>query len=186
MTPARFSLASRILHWTMAPLLLAMLLIGPGMVATLSHWRITLLAVHKPLGLALLVLAVLRLVLRLAGKTPPLPATLPPALRLAAHASHWLLYGCMLAMPLIGWAMLSAGGFPLPLHLPPLLVPNVDRYVLLRSLHTALGALFYLTVIAHILAGLLHALLLRDGVFTAISLARSRPAPLPKVDQVSR
>lgn len=172
MTPQRFSLASRLLHWTMAPLLLAMLLIGTGMVATVSPWRLTLLDLHKPLGLALLVLAVLRLLLRLAGKTPPLPSTIPAPMRLAAHASHWLLYGCMLAMPLIGWAMLSAGGLPLPLHLPPLLAPDVVHYAQLRSLHTVLGELFFLTVIAHIMAGLLHALLLRDGVFGAISLGR--------------
>jgi cytochrome b561 len=172
MKPVRFSFASRLLHWIMAPLLITMLLVGTGMVATVSHWRLTLLALHKPLGLALLVLAVLRLAMRLAGRTPPLPDSLPAPLRLAAHASHWVLYGCMLAMPLIGWGMLSAGGFPLPLHLPPLGAPDVARYALLRSAHTLVGELFYLTVIAHILAGLLHALLLRDGVFQAISLGR--------------
>ena len=172
MTSPRFSLATRIIHWTMAPLLLAMLLAGTGMVATVSHWRLALLALHKPLGLALLVLAVVRLLLRLAGATPPLPQSMPAALRLAAHASHWLLYGCMLAMPLIGWGMLSAGGFPLPLHLPPLLAPDVATYALLRSAHTVLGELFYLLVIGHVLAGLVHALLLRDGVFQAISLGR--------------
>ena len=172
MTPTRFSLATRLLHWAMAPLMLAMLLIGTGMVATVSHWRLTLLALHKPLGLALLVLAVVRLLLRLAGGTPPLPAALPAPLRLAAHVSHWLLYGCMLAMPLIGWGMLSAGGFPLPLHLPPLLAPDVAHYALLRSAHTVLGELFYLLVVGHVLAGLVHALLLRDGVFETMSLGR--------------
>jgi cytochrome b561 len=176
MTPQRFSLASRILHWTMAPLLLAMLLIGTGMVTTVSHWRLALVDLHKPLGVALLVLAVLRLLLRLAGKTPPLPPSLPLPLRLAAHLSHWLLYGCMLAMPPIGWAMLSAAGYPLPslggLHLPPLLAPDVGHYALLRSAHTVLGEVFFLTVIAHIMAGLLHALVLKDGVFEAISLRR--------------
>jgi cytochrome b561 len=172
MMPTRFSLATRLLHWVMAPLLLAMLLVGTGMVATVSHWRLTLLALHKPLGVALLVLALLRLALRLAGATPPLPRTMPVPLRVAAHASHWLLYGCMLAMPLIGWAMLSAGGFPLPLRLPPLLAPDVATYAALRSLHTAVGEAFYLLVIGHVLAGLMHALLLRDGVFRAISLRR--------------
>jgi cytochrome b561 len=172
MMPTRFSLATRLLHWVMAPLLLAMLLVGTGMVATVSHWRLTLLALHKPLGVALLVLALLRLALRLAGATPPLPRTMPVPLRVAAHASHWLLYGCMLAMPLIGWAMLSAGGFPLPLHLPSLLTPDVAAYAALRSLHTVVGEAFYLLVIGHVLAGLMHALLLRDGVFRAISLRR--------------
>lgn len=172
MMPTRFSLATRLLHWVMAPLLLAMLLAGTGMVATVSHWRLTLLALHRPLGVALLVLAVVRLALRLAGATPPLPRTMPVPLRLAAHASHWLLYGCMLAMPLIGWAMLSAGGFPLPLHLPSLLAPDVATYAALRSLHTLVGEAFYLFVIGHVLAGLMHALLFRDGVFRAISLRR--------------
>jgi cytochrome b561 len=174
MTPQRFPLAVRLLHWTMAPLMIAMLLAGAGMVATVSPWRLTLLGLHKPLGIALLVLAVLRLLLRLAGRTPPLPSSIPAPLRIAAHASHWLLYGCMLAMPLIGWAMLSAGGFPLPLHLPPLLGVDVGSYALLRSLHTVVGELFYLLVIGHVLAGLLHGLLLRDGVFGAIALGGKR------------
>ncbi|TFW29470.1 cytochrome b [Duganella callida] len=178
MTPSRFPLALRLLHWIMAPLLLAMLLIGTGMVATVSHWRITLINLHKPLGLALLVLAVLRLLLRLRGRTPPLPASVPAPMRLAAHGSHWLLYGCMLAMPLIGWAMLSAGGFPLPsfagIALPPLLAPDVSHYALLRALHMRLGELFYLLVCVHIMAGLMHALLLRDGVFDAITLRRRK------------
>ena len=173
MMPTRFPFATRLLHWMMAPLLIAMLLIGTGMVATVSHWRLALLALHKPLGVALLVLAVLRLLLRLAGTTPPLPHTMPAPLRLAAHGSHWLLYGCMLAMPLIGWGMLSAGGFPLPLHLPSLMAPDVTRYAALRSLHTLLGELFYLLVIGHVMAGLIHAILLKDGVFHAVSL-RSR------------
>lgn len=174
MNPSRFSLATRLLHWTMAPLLLAMLLVGTGMVATLSPWRLTFLALHKPLGLALLVLAAVRLLMRFAGRTPPLPTTLPIPLRAVAHLSHWLLYGCMLAMPLIGWSMLSAGGMPLPWNLPALMAPDIGRYASLRSLHTGLGAVFYLVVIAHVLAGLAHALLLRDGVFDAISLARKR------------
>lgn len=174
MTSERFPLAVRLLHWVMAPLLIAMLLIGTGMVTTVSSWHITLVNLHKPLGLALLVLAVLRLLLRLTGKTPALPSTLPLPIRLAAHGSHWLLYGCMLAMPLIGWGMLSAGGFPLPLiagmPLPPLLAPNLAHYVFLRSLHTLLGEAFFLLVLGHIMAGLTHALLLRDGVFDAITL----------------
>jgi cytochrome b561 len=44
----RFPTFSRILHWTMAVLVLAMLFIGIGMVASLSsyHW---LVSIHKPM-----------------------------------------------------------------------------------------------------------------------------------------
>lgn len=176
MNASRFSLPLRLLHWLMALLLLAMLLIGTAMVATVSRWHNVLLDLHKPLGLALLVLALLRLAIRLRGQTPALPSTLPAPLRLAAHLSHYLLYGAMLAMPLIGWAMQSAGGLPLPLigahALPALLSPSVVHYALLRQAHTWLGELFFVLVLGHIMAGLMHAWLLRDGVFDTISLGR--------------
>ena len=67
MTPTRthFSPLARLLHWTMAPLIIAMLFIGVGMVATVSRAHNTLIAIHKPLGIALLLLVVLRVGVRL-------------------------------------------------------------------------------------------------------------------------
>lgn len=171
-----FSLASRILHWLMAPLLLAMLLIGIGMVSTLSGWRLWLIGVHKPLGLALFVLAILRLVSRWAFGAPALPDSMPGWQRLAAKLSHWALYGAMLAMPILGWAMLSAAGYPLPgiggFHLPPIAPQNVDLYAALRFAHGVVGKLFFALIIFHIAAGLLHALMLKDGIFDSIALRR--------------
>jgi cytochrome b561 len=169
-----FSLPSRILHWLMAPLLLAMLLIGIGMVSTLSPWRPVLIGLHEPLGIALLVLALLRLSLRAAGATPTLPSTMHAWQRHLATLSHWALYGAMLAMPLLGWGMLSAAGYPLPgfagVHLPAIAPHNVTLYAALRFAHGVCGLLFFLLVIAHIAAGLLHALVLKDGVFDSMAL----------------
>jgi cytochrome b561 len=169
-----FGLPSRVLHWLMAPLLLAMLLIGVGMIGTLSSMRPLLVDIHKPLGLLLLALAVLRLLLRLTGKTPALPSSMPAWQRHAASLSHWLLYGAMLAMPLLGWAMLSAGGYPLPgfsgMHLPPLVAQNVTLYANLRLAHGIVGEVFFALIVMHIAAGLRHALVLKDGVFASIAL----------------
>ena len=53
-TNLSFTLAARVLHWTMAVLILAMLFIGVGMVATVSAKYPVLLAIHKPLGIAIL------------------------------------------------------------------------------------------------------------------------------------
>ena len=36
-------------------------------------------------------------------------------MKLAAYLSHYALYALMIAVPLIGWAMLSAGGYPVVL-----------------------------------------------------------------------
>jgi cytochrome b561 len=174
-----FSLPTRIMHWLMAPLLLAMLLIGIGMVSTLSTWRPTLIGLHEPLGIALFALALLRLLLRLAGHTPQMPATMHAWQRHIATLSHWALYGAMLAMPLLGWGMLSAAGYPLPgfggFHLPPIAPHNVILYAALRYAHGVCGVLFFALIVAHIAAGLLHALMLKDGVFDGMALrAKSR------------
>src|SRR6202020_678615 len=94
---------------------------------------VPLLATHKSLGITILVLALIRLAVRLRYGTPPLPADLPEPMRLAASLSHYALYALMIGMPLIGWAMLSAAASPVVLfpgvHLPQIL-PLSD------SLHT--------------------------------------------------
>lgn len=176
----QFPLALRLLHWLMAPLLIAMLLIGVGMVASVSGWRPVLVGVHKPLGLALGLLALARLWLRIRGGHPALPSSMPAWQRQVARLSHALLYGAMLAMPLLGWSMLSAAGYPLPalagVHLPAIAPRSVALYALLREAHGIVGQLFFATVVMHIAAGLLHAWLLKDGVFAAISLRTAAAA----------
>lgn len=98
--PQHFNALARGLHWLMAAMILAMLFIGTAMMTTLHH-RIALIDLHRPLGIAILLLALLRLVNRLRSKTPRLPADLPFWQVLAAKASHWLLYTLMLAMPFL-------------------------------------------------------------------------------------
>ncbi|NYE60330.1 cytochrome b561 [Duganella sp. 1224] len=166
--PRHFNLLARLLHWTMALAILAMLFIGAAMVVSLRH-RDELLALHRPLGIAILLLAIVRLINRITRPTPPLPADLPLIQQFAAHASHWLLYGLMLTMPLIGWAMLSAGGYPIPMfggvHLPAILPHNPAVYGWLRPLHGLLAYVLFLTVLAHLGAALYHAWVRRDEVF---------------------
>jgi cytochrome b561 len=62
-----------------------------------------------------LVLAVLRLGVRLRRGAPPIPADLPWWQAAGAKASHVLLYTLLIVMPLVGWSMLSAGGYPIVL-----------------------------------------------------------------------
>jgi cytochrome b561 len=175
MTPTRthFSPLARLLHWTMAPLIIAMLFIGVGMVATVSRAHTTLVAIHRPLGIALLLLVLVRAGIRITRGSPPLPADMPALQRFAAKASHLLLYALMAAMPLIGWAMLSAAGYPVtlygPLHLPPIAPHNVELFALLRALHTWLAFALFATVLLHLAAALFHGLIRRDGVFSSMA-----------------
>ena len=167
-----FSALQRLMHWSMAVLIVAMLFVGVGMVSTVSSLHDSLLALHRPLGIALFVLVVLRLAVRLKRGAPPLPADLPMWQRLPAHASHLVLYALMIAMPLIGWSMLSAGGYPVVLfggvHLPPIAPHNVALYAWLRAAHTWLALALCATVLLHLAAALFHALIRRDGVLASM------------------
>ena len=172
-----FSPLQRALHWLMAIMVLAMLFIGVTMVSTLKPRFLTLIAIHKPLGIAIFVLALLRLGLRLWRGAPPLPSDLSSIQVVAAKLSHAVLYALLIAMPLIGWGMLSAGGYPIVLfgsvHLPRILPQDDQVYAVLRTAHTFLAYLFFATILAHIAAALFHALIRRDGVFQAM-VTRSR------------
>jgi len=168
MKPEAFHPLARALHWLMAVLILAMLFIGVTMVADLSLRHPVLISLHKATGLALLVLVVLRIGVRLAVPHPPLPADLPTVQRWAARASHLALYGLMLAMPLLGWAMLSAGDYPRPLGLPAIAPHNLQLYAVLRQAHGWAGYLLFATVLVHVGAALMHAWVRRDGVLRSM------------------
>lgn len=181
MSPRRFHWALRLLHWSMALGLLAMLFIGIAMVSTSGPAYPLLLMVHRPLGLLLLALACLRLAVRLATATPPLPSDLPPAVARAARGSHVLLYAAMIGMPVIGWAMLSAADLPIQLApgllLPPIVPADLTAYAVLRTVHMMGAFLFLALILGHLTAALVHALLRRDGVFDAMVFTRARASP---------
>jgi len=169
----RFTPLQRLLHWLMAVCILAMLFIGVGMVSTVMPKYLTLVSIHKPLGAAILLLALLRLVVRMLYGAPPLPSDLPPPMKLAAHLSHYAFYALMIGMPLIGWGMLSAAEYPVVLfggwHLPPILPQSDSLHALLWDAHFYLAFAFFALILMHAAAALFHALVRRDGVFEAMA-----------------
>jgi cytochrome b561 len=169
----RFTHLQRGLHWLMAICVLAMLFIGVGMVSTVMPKYLTLVSIHKPLGIAILVLALIRLVVRLRYGAPPLPADLPKPMKLAAVASHCALYALMIGMPLIGWGMLSAAAYPVVLyggwHLPAILPQSDSLHTLLWNAHFYLAFAFFALILLHVAAALFHALVRRDGVFETMA-----------------
>jgi cytochrome b561 len=163
----QFTALSRLLHWTMAVMVLTMLCVGVAMVVSLANYHV-LVSIHRPLGVAILALVVVRFVNRLLSPLPPFPPTMSRAERLAATASEFTLYGLMFTLPLVGWGMLSAAGYPIvlygPVRLPFILPHNAMLYAVLRQAHTVLAYLFFLTFLAHLGAILFHTLIVRDGI----------------------
>jgi cytochrome b561 len=170
MSPQRrqFAAFSRLLHWTMAAMVWTMLGIGVAMVASLADYHV-LVSIHRPLGIAIFVLVVIRFVNRQWTAIPPLPSTMSRAERLAASAGEMAMYGLMFVLPLVGWGMLSAARYPIVLfgsvHLPFILPQNAMLYTVLRKAHTVLAYVFFLSILGHIGAVLFHTLIVRDGMF---------------------
>ena len=169
----QFALQSRILHWLMAAMLLTMLFIGVTMVASLGNYH-ALVAIHRPLGILILILAVIRLINRIFTTLPPFPPTMSQRERWIASASEKLLYTLMIALPLVGWGMLSAGHYPIimfgPVHLPPILPASPTVFAILRKTHTVLAYLLFFTFLAHLSAVLFHTLIIRDRLLHRMAL----------------
>jgi len=169
----RFAVPQRLLHWLMAICILSMLFIGVGMVSTAAPKYLTLVQIHKPLGIAILVLALIRLALRIYYGAPSLPLDLPEPMKLAAYSSQVILYALMIAMPLLGWGMLSAAAYPVVLfggvHLPPILPVSASLHTLLWHAHYYLAFAFFAIILMHVAAILFHKLIRRDGVFETMA-----------------
>jgi cytochrome b561 len=169
----RFAASQRFLHWLMAVCIISMLFIGVGMISTVAPKYLTLIQIHKLLGISILVLALIRLVLRIYYGAPALPADLSLPDRLGAELSQYILYALMIGMPLIGWGMLSAASHPViifgSVHLPPILPVNANLYSLLRRAHYFLGFAFFGLILMHVAALLFHKLVRKDGVFETMA-----------------
>ena len=169
------------LHWLMA--LLLPIISGVGLYMhelPLSPWKLQIYSWHKWAGVTVFLLVLVRLGWRLAHRPPPLPATMSPVLRGAAHAGHGLLYVLMIAIPLTGWLMSSAKGFQTVyfgvLPIPDLLGKDKELGDLLRDVHAALNFLLAAVVVGHVGAALKHHFVDRDGVLRRMLPSRRQPA----------
>jgi cytochrome b561 len=173
----QFTVRMRFFHWLTAAMVLTMLGIGLSMVASLAYYH-RLISIHRPLGILLLIVVVIRYINRRYSTLPPFPATMSPRERSVASKSELLLYTLLFVQPLVGWGMLSAARYPIilhgSLHLFPILPHNVMLYAVLRRAHTALAYLLYLTFLAHFGAVLFHTWVLRDGTFDRMAPWRVR------------
>lgn len=176
-SPARYGAVAMTLHWLIAAAIIGMLILGKYMhnLEDNDPSKFGLYQLHKSTGITILTLSVLRLVWRLVNVVPPLPTDLPVWQRWAANVSHVLLYVFMIAIPLSGWAMVSAsplgvptiwyGVFEVP-HLPGLqgLEEQEDVEETLEETHELLGNLLILLLLAHVAAALKHHFWDRDTV----------------------
>ena len=166
----RYGAVAIVLHWLMAVLLVALIALGVYMVRLpevgFDVRKIVLILYHKQLGMLALALALLRLAWRVGATLPSLVETLPEWQKFLARFVHLWFYALMLALPVTGWLLSSAAGFPMSFlglfDLPDFV--HTDEY-LFRSLvliHRWLGYALAVLAVAHMGAALEHHFVTRD------------------------
>lgn len=163
----RYTSTARLLHWTMALLIVANLILGFAHDALPKGFPV--MPIHKSIGITVLALTILRVVWRLTHRPPPLPANLPAWEKGAAHLTHFFFYAFMLVLPLSGWILTSAGTRPLNwfflFDVPKFGVSKEDAIVgLSRSAHEVLPWIWVALLLVHIGAALRHHFILKDDV----------------------
>jgi cytochrome b561/polyisoprenoid-binding protein YceI len=188
--PLRYDAIAMLLHWVTALAVLGLIAMGlvmtdlkPG-----SHLQFSLYQWHKSVGITVLALSILRLGWRLAHRPPELPAAMPPWEKTVSHLTHWGFYVLLLAMPMTGWATVSASPLNIPTvlygvlpwpHLPWL--PGLENKKaveeVLEDIHGAGGNVMIGLIVLHVAAALRHRILLKDQVVQRM-LPRFLPALL--------
>lgn len=134
----------------------------------LSPLKLDLLVWHKSIGITLLLLAIFRLIWRVASSRPdPLPQT-PHWEHKVAALSHALFYLLMIAVPVTGWLMNSAKNIPFKLFRlvpwPALVGPSEPWGGIFGQWHKSLVVAFIVLILLHVAAALRHHFIKRDQV----------------------
>ena len=166
---------SKTLHWLIAALILAMAWLGLTMGGMPNGPdKIATYALHKSIGLSILALAALRLGWRLYAGAPAPVAGMPRWQERIAAMTHAALYALLLALPLTGWLLNSAAGFPLQwfglFNLPSIAARDEALHALAVQTHEVLFWTLAVLVLAHAAAAFHHHLFLGDA-----TLARMLP-----------
>jgi cytochrome b561 len=160
---------ARLLHWTVAVLVLLMIPLG---IVIANEWggpaQTFLYNLHKSIGATLIPIVIVRILYRLIHPAPPLPSDIPAIQRFAAHANHWALYVLILIQPLVGYIMTSSYRAPVPFfglfNLPPIWPEDRALSEWLSVVHLYIGLAIAVLAAIHISAALYHHFVRKDRI----------------------
>lgn len=181
----RYSAVAIALHWAIAALIIFNIAFGFFMEGFKPPLKGIVIPLHISSGMTVLALTVVRIIWRLTHKPPAFTAGMKSWERTAAHLAHGLLYFIMVAMPLTGWAIISAhpprpGAGPVIwglFRMPPIsAIANIDpatqpaahdRFV---EIHSIGGWLTLGLLVLHVAAALKHQFYDRHAEFARMGI----------------
>ena len=168
-------------HWLMLALLIAVYasIELSGIFPKGSASREAMRTWHEMLGITIFGLVFVRLALRLVLRAPVVTPAPPDWQRFLASAMHVALYAFLVAMPLLGWLMMSAKAKATPffgLQLPALIGPDKALAHDIEDIHEVIGVIGYYLVGLHAGAALFHHYLMRDDTLRRMLPGSRRPS----------
>ena len=154
-------------HWSIAITIIGQILIGIIATRLSSAAAIhTLFFIHKSLGLTLLLLGIAFILWRFCHKHPNKHSTVPTWQRISAKIVHHALFTLIIIMPLSGWFMSTAAGYPpsfwglVTIKAP---VPvSASLAATMSEIHIVCAWIMVVLIVIHTLAALKHALIDHD------------------------
>lgn len=180
-TESQWGSIARFLHWSIALLVIAML-IGGNLMGDLPNGvdKLKTYALHKSLGLTILALMLLRLIWRFFDPRPADPPGIGTPARMASRLVHASFYLLLIAMPLSGWLYNSASNFPLKwfglFSVPALSSADKGLKTIANQAHETISWLILAVLLVHVVAALKHHWVDRDDVLRRMLPWRKKPS----------
>ena len=171
----RWGAVSQAFHWLIVILIIVMAYLGLTMVdLPNAPYKVRLYALHKSIGMTLLALVALRLLWRFYAGAPRTLDTMPAWQARIAAFTHGAMYALLFAIPISGWILNSATGFPLRwfnlVNLPSIAPKSEALRELAESWHEVLFWVLIALALMHAAAAFYHHLFEHDD-----TLARMLP-----------
>ena len=164
----KYTLTSALFHWMTAGLIIALFIIGWGMVdLPRGPERSANFALHKSLGLSVLVLSVFRVIWRLRYPAPDYPPQVSRWKIRVARIVHALFYVALFLQPLSGYISSSFSGYKtrwFGLPLPHWGYRDLPLNEFFTDVHVASSMVLCALILLHVLGAISH-LFARDGLF---------------------
>jgi cytochrome b561 len=167
--PDRYGFVSKLLHWTMAVMIIALVVVGLYMTGLEKEdpSRVNIYAMHKSMGTLALFLLIARVAWLRITPAPALPRTFSDMEKRIMNGTRSLLYLFMALLPITGYTLSVAGGHPVSffglLDLPTLFEKNKALAGLAHETHELLAYAILALVVLHIAGAVKHRLLNAGG-----------------------
>lgn len=161
MQAKKYPIKMRIMHWTMSPLILLMLIAGLYMTSDFvsNQYKFQIYGIHKSVGILIILLLFTRFIIRQKSKVPSLPKEISKMDQKLATAGHHTMYLFMLLVPLSGYLMSAFGGYPVKMFgipIPSIFEKNTDLGGFFHTAHWFLNYIFIGLILVHLVAPFKH------------------------------